>query len=365
MIPDSVTSIGVHAFSGCTGLTSVVFLNPETEISAWCGIPSHTVILGYPGSTAQSYAEECGNVFILLEGASISLKAPEAVNEPFVSVGGYASPAADIQIYIDGKEALTVQSAATGKWTANLALPNAADGETYTIKAKVSVQDKTAEASADVVYTPEAPATHTHKLVKTAAKAATCTANGNNEYYTCSECEKVFKKNKITETTAAAEIIKATGHKPVSVAAKAATCTETGLTAGSKCSVCGTVLTAQTTVPATGHKWDNGKITAEPTYEKDGVKTFTCTVWKGTKTETVPKLVKTYTPGDVDGDGKISAADARLALRRSVGLEDYKEGSDKFLACDVDFDGKVSAADARLILRASVGLENPKNRKKA
>lgn len=55
--------------------------------------------------------------------------------------------------------------------------------------------------------------------------------------------------------------------------------------------------------------------------------------------------------GDIDSDGKISAADARLALRMSVGLE----GLD--MAADVDGDGKVSAADARLILRASVGLE--------
>ena len=70
-------------------------------------------------------------------------------------------------------------------------------------------------------------------------------------------------------------------------------------------------------------------------------------------------------PGDVDEDGKITAADARLALRRSVSLEDYKEGSPKFLACDVDFDGNVTAADARLILRASVGLEDAKTWKPA
>ena len=68
--------------------------------------------------------------------------------------------------------------------------------------------------------------------------------------------------------------------------------------------------------------------------------------------------VKDYTPGDVDGDGKISSADARLALRRSVSLETYPEGSLQFLACDVDADKKVSSADARLILRASVGLED-------
>ena len=62
--------------------------------------------------------------------------------------------------------------------------------------------------------------------------------------------------------------------------------------------------------------------------------------------------------GDVDGDGKTSAADARLALRRSVNLERYPAGSSQCLACDADGDGKVTSTDARLILRASVGLED-------
>ena len=42
-------------------------------------------------------------------------------------------------------------------------------------------------------------------------------------------------------------------HTPETVPAKAATCTETGLTDGSKCSVCGTILTAQSVIPAKGH----------------------------------------------------------------------------------------------------------------
>ena len=61
--------------------------------------------------------------------------------------------------------------------------------------------------------------------------------------------------------------------------------------------------------------------------------------------------------GDVDGDGNITSADARLALRRSVKLEDYAEWSVPFRACDVDFDGNASSADARSILRVSVKLE--------
>lgn len=65
-----------------------------------------------------------------------------------------------------------------------------------------------------------------------------------------------------------------------------------------------------------------------------------------------------YRLGDVDDDGKVSAADARLALRASVGLEKYEGKSQPFLSADVDHDGKLSSADARIILRVSVGLED-------
>lgn len=68
-----------------------------------------------------------------------------------------------------------------------------------------------------------------------------------------------------------------------------------------------------------------------------------------------PSPVKTSLMGDVNADGQISAADARLVLRASVGLEAstplmLEKG-------DVDKNGSLTAADARLVLRASVGLE--------
>ena len=61
--------------------------------------------------------------------------------------------------------------------------------------------------------------------------------------------------------------------------------------------------------------------------------------------------------GDVDDSGRIEPGDARLALRASVGLEQYKSGSAAFTAADVNRDGAIAPDDARLILRASVGLE--------
>ncbi len=63
-----------------------------------------------------------------------------------------------------------------------------------------------------------------------------------------------------------------------------------------------------------------------------------------------------YSKGDVNGDGRVTASDARTILRASVGLTTL--GGQLLFAGDTTRDGKISAADARLALRASVGLEN-------
>ena len=63
-------------------------------------------------------------------------------------------------------------------------------------------------------------------------------------------------------------------------------------------------------------------------------------------------------PGDVDGNGKVESADARLALRASVKLErEITAGTVKFAAADYDGNGKVESSDARAILRVSVKLD--------
>ena len=74
----------------------------------------------------------------------------------------------------------------------------------------------------------------------------------------------------------------------------------------------------------------------------------------------VHATVNEFVLGDVDIDGSVTAADARLALRAAVGLENYKSGSDKFKRADYDGSGVIEASDARSILRVAVGL-NPNN----
>ena len=58
--------------------------------------------------------------------------------------------------------------------------------------------------------------------------------------------------------------------------------------------------------------------------------------------------------GDVNGDGKVNARDARTILRYIAGLV----GTDEFELSVADFngDGKVNARDARGILRFIAGL---------
>ncbi|MBR5497631.1 MAG: dockerin type I repeat-containing protein, partial [Clostridia bacterium] len=58
---------------------------------------------------------------------------------------------------------------------------------------------------------------------------------------------------------------------------------------------------------------------------------------------------------DVNSDGKITASDARLALRISANL--HSPTVEERLAADYNLDGKVTASDARKILRKSANLE--------
>ena len=61
-----------------------------------------------------------------------------------------------------------------------------------------------------------------------------------------------------------------------------------------------------------------------------------------------------YTLGDIDMDGVITSADARMVLRFAVQLE--TPSKIMRIAADVDGDGNIQPADARLVLRYSVSL---------
>lgn len=100
-----------------------------------------------------------------------------------------------------------------------------------------------------------------------------------------------------------------------------ATCEKDGLTEGKRCKECGETIVEQEVVKATGHKWDNGIITKPATATETGVKTFTCTVCKKTKTEVIQKLTTNNT---VNNDTTKKPETIETSLKTGTKVTDKK-----------------------------------------
>ena len=198
--------------------------------------------------------------------------------------------------------------------------------------------------------------------VKENVKDATCTVAGSHdEVVYCSVCQTEISRTTVTD--------KALGHDWDSTTGKCKRC-ETACDhkwTNGKCDTCdyacqhvGGDAVKEKEVPATctkdgshdevvyctickaeasrtnvvdkapGHKWDDGVVTTQPTTGKEGVKTFTCTVCKETKTETIDKL------GEDQKDQ--SAANEAINLINGIGTV-TKNSKDKIDAARKAYDG--------------------------
>lgn len=104
-----------------------------------------------------------------------------------------------------------------------------------------------------------------------------------------------------------------------------ATCTEDGYTGDTYCTDCNTLLQTGASIPSSGHSWDNGVVTKQPTETEEGIRTYTCTVCSATRTESIPPISSGEDVPSVSvfaepvGDGRI----------RIIGqYDDYKNISD-------------------------------------
>ena len=168
---------------------------------------------------------------------------------------------------------------------------------------------KDAEGTQETTFKNEILAAIGHMMTKTDAKAATCTEDGNNAYYTCSACGKIFKDaDGKTVTTVEAEKIAATGHTMTKTEAKAATCTEDGNNEYYTCSACGkafkdadgkTVTTVEAEkIAATGHTMTKTEAKAATCTEDGNIAYWYCSVCNkyfsdenGTTETTLPDTV--------------------------------------------------------------------------
>lgn len=110
-----------------------------------------------------------------------------------------------------------------------------------------------------------------HNAVKTEAKAATCTEDGNIAYWYCDVCNKYFSDEALTTEISKEEtVVKATGHDTELKNAKEATCTAEGYTGDKVCKVCGEVIEKGKAIPKLAHSYKDGKCTvcgaADPNY---------------------------------------------------------------------------------------------------
>ena len=210
--------------------------------------------------------------------------------------------------------------------------------------------------------TDKAPGHKEQPAVKENVKDATCTAAGSHdEVVYCSVCQTEISRTTVTD--------KALGHNWDSTTGKCkrcetacdhkwtngkcdtcgytcqhvggdavkekevpATCTKDGShDEVVYCTICKSEVSRTNVVDkATGHKWDDGVVTTQPTTGKEGVKTFTCTVCKETKTETIDKL----------GEDKKDESAANEAINLINGIGTVTKGSkDKIDAARKAYDG--------------------------
>ena len=127
-----------------------------------------------------------------------------------------------------------------------------------------------------------------HTLKKTAAKDATCSEDGNKEYWTCEHCGKYFLSDDANPETAKAveqsETVIPASHKLTKVDAKDATCFESGNKEYWTCEHCGkyflsddsnsetakAVELSETVIPALNHKNAYIRNASEPNGTKPG-----------------------------------------------------------------------------------------------
>ena len=148
---------------------------------------------------------------------------------------------------------------------------------------------------------------------------------------------------------------------------KAVNCTENGIEIYT-CDYCD--HSEERSVKAIGHSLGEWEVEVKATKDKEGLEVRICNNYNCDYKEEriISKLPTTPEPddsngntstkfvlGDVDGNKKVNASDARKVLRYVAGLEQLN--SNQLKAANVDGNKSVTATDARRILRHVAGLE--------
>ena len=288
-IPDSVTSIGDVTFSNCSSLTSITIPDSVTSIGnfAFQSCSSLTSI------TIPDSVTSIGNYAFRNCSSLTSITIPDSVtsigNDAFTGCSSLTSITISDSVTSIGNDAFTGCSSLT-----SITIPDSVTSigssafngcsslQTISLSCKSSLKKSDFGDQADLVsYT-------SHTLKKTEAKDATCTEDGNKEYWTCEHCGKYFLSDNTNPETAKAveqsETVIPASHKLTKVEAKDATCAEDGNKEYWTCEHCKkyflsddtnpetakAVEQSETIIPALKHKNATTRGASEPTETEPG-----------------------------------------------------------------------------------------------
>ena len=215
-----------------------------------------------------------------------------------------------------------------------------------------STAEEYADSDPEITFVAlaEKPLVCVHDYVGAETLKATCKNTGMMTY-TCSACGEAYTQ----EIPVDAE--KHVGATEIRNA-KEESCSDAGYTGDTYCTDCDTKLAEGKEIPATGnHTFGEWVIVKVPTVSENGTEERKCTVCGKKESRTIGNIA--YIPGDVNGDGNVKAADARIILRVSAKLEQLSD--EKFMIADINSDGNVNASDARIALRISAKLDSADN----
>lgn len=282
------------------------------------------VIYGYAESTAQKYAQKHGNPFVVIT---------EEVDELKLDKNGVNNCEKDAR---------------------------------FTIVKKSGEETSTKTVSNNVI-----PAKGHRIVLFRVGREATRDYAGRKPVYTCAHCNEYYEDaegSKLIEDISKYETVvpkldagdteetddpedpgeQDDPHKPVRISeAKAAGCTEPGAIDAWYCEHCDKYFSdsegteeidgTSLTVEATGHDWDDGVVTTEPTATEEGIRTYTCKHdGSHTYTEPIPATgkVEELTIGEEEfsitfdmGDGTTTRSVLKKRTSRSYSLTNpVKEG---------------------------------------
>ena len=249
-IPDSVTSIGDNAFYACSSLKTISLscksslkksdFGDKANLVSYTNQHTLTKTAAKAATCSESgnkeywTCEHCGKYFLSDDANPATATAVE-LSETVI-------PASHKLTKVEAKDATCTEDGNKAYWTCEHC-------------GKYFLSDDTNPETAKAVEQAETVIPASHKLTKVEAKAATCTEDGNKEYWTCEHCKKYFLSDDTNPATAKAvelsETVIPASHKLTKVEAKDATCTEDGNKAYWTCEHCKKYFLSDDTNPAT------------------------------------------------------------------------------------------------------------------